>query len=396
MKRKKAWADIPTPFFLSRKHAHTGVRMKVSDIMEIMAEFAPPRLAEDWDNTGLQFGSRQWQVSRVFVALEPTLAAVNKACEAGADMLITHHPLIFKPMSSVDVDSPTGAIIDTAARNQLAIFAAHTNLDSAEGGINDVLCRELGISNLSALCPATGAEHYKVVVFVPEDYAGAVIEAICSSPAGRIGNYSCCTFRSPGAGTFMPGEGADPWDGNVGELSEAKEVRLETVVEKTGLRQAIEQIRDAHPYETMAYDVFSLAQEQTGEGLGRIGDVDPPRELAGLAREIKEKLALSSVRFSGPADMKIEKAAVCSGGGGGVLGQFLATDAQVLISGDLRYHDAINTCENGRAIIDIGHFASERLIVPVIRQRLQDALRRADGDVRVTVMEDEADPFVCI
>lgn len=370
--------------------------MKVSDIMEIMAEFAPPRLAEDWDNTGLQFGGRGWQVGRVFIALEPTLAAVNQACEAGADMLITHHPLIFKPLSSVDVDSPTGAIIDTAARNQLAIFAAHTNLDSAEGGVNDVLCRELGISNPSVLCPAPGAEHYKVVVFVPEDYAGAVIEAICSSPAGRIGNYSCCTFRSRGLGTFMPGEGADPWDGIVGELAEAQEVRLETVVEKTGLQQAIEQIRAAHPYETMAYDVFPLAQQQTREGLGRVGDVDPPGELAGLARRIKEKLALSSVKFSGPADLKIEKAAVCSGSGGGVLGQFLATDAQVLISGDLRYHDAVTACENGRAIIDIGHFASERLILPVIRQRLQDAFRRADGDVSVTVMQDEADPFVCI
>lgn len=367
--------------------------MKVSDIMEIMAEIAPPRLAEDWDNTGLQFGGPDWPVSHVFVALDPTLASVNKACGAGADMLITHHPLIFKPLSSLKTDTSVGAIIDKAARSRLAIFAAHTNLDSAEGGVNDVLCQKLGLEQDSVLCPAGSVQQYKLVVFVPEDYAAAVIEAVCNSPAGRIGNYSCCTFRSPGLGTFKPGQGADPWDGKIGELSEAKEVRLETVVEKASLQEAIEQVRAAHPYETMAYDVYPLAEEPLNEGLGRIATLDPPRKLEQLAREIKEKMSLSSVRFSGPADMPIKRVAVCSGSGGGVLDRFLETDAQVLVSGDIRYHDAVNTGEKGRAIIDIGHFASEQLIVPVIGQKLESVLREVDKDVRVTAMQDEADPF---
>ncbi|MFW6011738.1 MAG: Nif3-like dinuclear metal center hexameric protein [Desulfosalsimonas sp.] len=370
--------------------------MNVSGIIGLMEEMAPRVLAEDWDNAGLQFGGRNWKVNRIFVALEPTLAAVNKACEAGADMLITHHPLIFKPLSSVDVDTPTGAIIERAARNRLAIFAAHTNLDSAEGGINDVLCSKLGIVDLSVLCPASAEKHYKLVVFVPEDYAGAVIEALCSSPAGRIGNYTCCTFRSQGKGTFMPGEGADPWDGRIGELSEANEVRLETVVEKPGLQQAIQQARAAHPYETMAYDVYPLAGEPSAQGLGRIGVLDSPVELARLAREVKKKLSLQSVRYSGAPDMLVKKAAVCSGSGGGVLGRFLETDAQVLISGDMRYHDAVNAAENGRALIDVGHFASEQLIVPVIKDRLESALQAAGENVSVMVMGDEADPFACI
>ncbi|MCF8110787.1 MAG: Nif3-like dinuclear metal center hexameric protein [Desulfobacteraceae bacterium] len=370
--------------------------MKVSDIMEIMAKIAPPHLAEDWDNPGLQFGGPDWPVSQVFIALEPTSAAVSRACQAGADMLITHHPLIFKPLKKIDTTSPLGAIIEKAARSRLAIFAAHTNLDSVDGGVNDVLCQKLGLENLSALCPADPAEQYKFVVFVPEDYAGAVIEAVGESPAGRIGNYSCCTFRSQGTGTFRPGQGADPWDGEIGVLSEAREVRLETVVDKAGLKETFERVRAAHPYDEMAYDVYPLAGQACEHGLGRIGDIDPPRKLSQLAREIKENFSLDSVRFSGPEELVINKAAVCSGSGGGIMEQFLAADAQVLISGDIRYHDAINAAEAGRAIIDMGHFASERLIVPVIRQKLEDALKDAGQEVRITELQGEADPFVFI
>ncbi len=367
--------------------------MKVSDIMEIMGEIAPPRLAEDWDNAGLQFGDSNWQVGHVSVALEPTLEAARKACGAGADMLITHHPLIFKPLSSVNLNTPTGAIIDMAARSKLAIFAAHTNLDSAEGGVNDVLCRNLELKKISVLCNAASIQSFKFVVFVPEDYAAALIEAVCASHAGRIGNYSCCTFRSPGKGTFKPEKGSDPWDGRIGEISEAAEVRLEAVVEGRYLQQAIEQVRAAHPYETMAYDVYPLAKEPSRQGLGRIGSFEQPRELVRLAREIKDKLGLFSVKFSGPPDLLVERAAVCSGSGGGVLERFLETDAQVLISGDMRYHDAVNAGERGRGIIDIGHFASERLIVPVIRDRLEAFFNRVGADVKVTTMSDEADPF---
>lgn len=370
--------------------------MNVSGIIKIMEQTAPPHLAEDWDNSGLQFGGPDWPVHHIFLALEPTLAAAEKACAAGADMLITHHPLIFKPLTSVDTSTPPGAVIDCAARHRLAVYAAHTNLDSVRGGINDVLCEKLGIKSISPLCPGGHVESYKLVIFVPRDYAARVIEALCDSPAGKIGNYSCCTFRSPGTGTFRPEEGADPWDGKIGELAEAPEIRLETVVEKSGLETAVESARAVHPYETMAYDVYPLKSGPVDEGLGRIGIIEPPRTLAELARDIKEKLSLESLRYAGPADLEVKRAAVCSGGGGGVLGQFFASDAQVLVTGDMRYHDAVNAAEKGRGIIDAGHFASERIIVPVLRQRLENALADAGENVRVTEYTEESDPFVCI
>ena len=367
--------------------------MKVSDIMAIMAEMAPAHLAEDWDNAGLQFGDPGWPVNSVFVALEPTVAAVSAACEAGADLLITHHPLIFKPLKSINVSSSTGAVIERAARHRLAVFAAHTNLDSAAGGVNDVLCEKIGVKPLAPLCPARAEAQYKLVFFVPESHTAAMIQAVCQSPAGVIGNYSCCTFRSPGHGTFMPGPGADPYDGTPGELSEVPEVRMEINVAGTDLRQVIGHIQAHHPYETMAYDVYPLSARQSSQGLGRLADVNPPRSLSALAGDMKKALGLDSVRFSGPGEMEINYAAVCSGGGGGVISDFLASDARVLISGDLRYHDAVNITEAGRAMIDIGHFASERLVVPVLARRLEAACRNAGADVRVVAWEGESDPF---
>ena len=367
--------------------------MHVSDIMAIMAEMAPPHLAEDWDNAGLQFGDPRWPVNSVFIALEPTVAAVSAACEAGADMLITHHPLIFKPLKTINLSSPTGAIIERAALDRLAVFAAHTNLDSAEGGVNDVLCEKIGVKPLEPLCAAQAKAQYKLVFFVPESHTAAMIQAVCQSPAGVIGNYSCCTFRSPGRGTFMPGPGADPYDGTPGQLSEVPEVRMETNVAGTDLRQVIGHIQAHHPYETMAYDVYPVDAPPSSRGLGRLASVDPPRDLSELAGDMKEALGLDSVRFSGPDGMEIHRAAVCSGGGGGVISDFLASDAQVLISGDLRYHDAVNICEAGRAMIDIGHFASERLVVPVLAQRLEAACQKAGADVRVTAWQGETDPF---
>lgn len=368
--------------------------MKVSDVIRIMADMAPPHLAEEWDNCGLQFGSPNWKAEHVFVALDPGQEAVDAACRAGAGMLITHHPLIFKPLSSIDVDCPPGAIIDSASRNHLAIFAAHTNLDSARGGVNDVLSEKIGLSDIDVLCPSAPVQNYKLVVFVPEDHAERMVEAVCQSPAGRIGNYSCCTFGSPGQGTFTPGPGSDPYEGKSGQLSKVSETRMETVVKKGDLDAVIEQLKACHPYETMAYDVYPLASERSAQGLGRIGAVTPPLRLADLARDLKKNMGLAWARFSGPPDLLVDCAAVCSGSGGGLLDYFLASRAQVLITGDIKYHEAVRVAQQGRGLIDIGHFASEHIVVDVICSRIRQAARAVGDTVRVTAFDREADPFI--
>lgn len=370
--------------------------MNVAGLIEIMAKIAPPHLAEEWDNTGLQFGKAEWTVNHVFLALEPTLDAVNAACRAGADMLITHHPLIFKPLASIDLNTPTGAIIETAARERLAVFAAHTNLDSAEGGVNDALCQKIGLKACAVLGPSVSEQQYKIVFFVPEDHTDAMVEAVCQGPAGRIGNYSCCTFRSPGRGTFRPEAGAQPFEGRVNELSDVAEVRMETVARKKDLKKVIEHLKARHPYETMAYDVYPLESQPSGSGLGRIGTLEPPRKLADLAMELKRKLGLQNVRFSGPPELSISRAAVCSGSGGSLLSRFLDSPAQVLVTGDMKYHDAIRAVQQNKALIDIGHFASEHPIVEILRDRIVDAAADAGESIRVTVYAGESDPFTHI
>jgi dinuclear metal center YbgI/SA1388 family protein len=367
--------------------------MKVADMVGIMADIAPPHLAEKWDNSGLQFGSLQWDADNVFVALDPGPEVVDAACRAGADMLITHHPLIFKPLSLIDVDSSIGKIINSASANRLAIFSAHTNLDSARGGVNDVLCDRLGFGQAGVLCPSEPTQDYKMVVFVPEDHLQQMVDAVCQSQAGKIGNYSCCTFSSPGHGTFMPGFGSKPYEGKHGQLSRVPEVRMETIVKKQDLNEVVRQLKASHPYETMAYDVYPLAPEKSDQGLGRIATLAEPRTLADLAKEIKHNMDLAWTRFSGPPDLLVNRAAVCSGSGGGLLEPFLASRAEVLISGDIKYHEAVTAAQHGRGIIDIGHFASEHIVVDVLCSRIMQAAEALGSSIKVTAFDGETDPF---
>ncbi|MGM0452208.1 MAG: Nif3-like dinuclear metal center hexameric protein [Thermodesulfobacteriota bacterium] len=366
---------------------------KIADILQILEQIAPRELAEDWDNVGLQFGDAGWPVNRVFVALDPTMASLEAAVDTGADLLVTHHPLIFKPLKSVDVTTPTGAILDLAARKRVAVFAAHTNLDSVEGGINDVLAEKIGLCPHAPLSPARRTEVCKLVVFVPRSDADSVLDALSRTPAGNVGDYSACAFYGQGRGRFVPGEAAHPRTGSPGELTETDEVRIETRVEKSDIDTVITHLRRYHPYETMAYDIYPLHGQDSAAGLGRIGSFESRRDLKTVALDIKVRLGLKSVKFAGRADLPVKSAAICSGGGSGVVGDFMTSDADVFISGDLNHHHALDVAAGRRGLIDIGHFASEQLIVPVLARRIEDAVEQSELAVTVAPWSDEPDPF---
>ncbi len=369
---------------------------EVADIIRMLEHLAPRRLAEDWDNVGLQFGDPGWTADHIFVALDPTPGALDAAAAAGADMLVTHHPLIFKPLKSIDVTTPIGRMIDLAARKRIALFAAHTNLDSAAGGVNDVLARKIGLSTHAPLSPAIAENECKLVVFVPSRHADKVLDALSDTPAGSIGNYTSCSFHQAGRGRFKPDPSATPLIGTVGKLNETEEVRIETRVKKADLNKVLSRIRLEHPYETMAYDVYPLELEATSEGIGRLGSFDGVRRLADVAEDIKQRLGLTSVKFAGSPEMPVQTAAVCSGSGSGLLKEFLASDAQVYISGDLNHHAAIDTAVLHRGMIDIGHFASEQLIVPVLGRLIEERLAKNGFSAQVSTWAEEPDPFTYI
>ncbi|QTA85063.1 Nif3-like dinuclear metal center hexameric protein [Desulfonema magnum] len=372
----------------------------LADIIRIMEQVAPSHLAEDWDNSGLQVGKKDWPVKTIWVSLDPGPDVVAHACKNNADLLITHHPLIFKPLKSVDFSTPTGSVVHMASQHHLAIFSAHTNLDSATGGVNDVLASEIGLKNTKVLQKAEEPEICKLVIYVPAEYEQKVSDALFETKAGRIGEYSCCSFRNKGKGTFRPNDLAKPFIGKPGEISLTDEIRMEVVVSRNDLINVIEHVREKHPYETMAYDVYPLRSDlpdfQNLAGLGRIGELDKEMSLTSFALKIKKQLKLNSLKISGKPDMPVHKAAVCTGSGSGLMKAFFLSGAQVYISGDLRYHDAREAEAAGLGLIDIGHFASEHLIVEPLAEQLRKILSETGADVKVEAYLLENDPFLIV
>jgi len=368
----------------------------VTDIVKAMETIAPSKLAEDWDNVGLQVGQKNWPVKKVWISLDPALDVVTNACQNDADLLITHHPLIFKPLHSVDFGTPTGSIIRMAARHKMAIFTSHTNLDIVAEGLNDVLAEAIGLNRLEVLGKPVEDEKIKLVIYVPEDYEKKILNAIFQTKAGNIGEYSACTFRNRGESTFRPGSMTTPFIGRTGEITGANEIRIETVVQKDDLSDVIEYVRSHHPYETMAYDVYPLLTKKNRNGIGRVGELDEKIELKSLALKIKEKLRLKYIKISGNHELTVKRAAVCTGSGSGMMKYFLSSGAQVYISGDLGYHDARDAQAANLGIIDIGHFTSEHLIVDVIAKRLERILSEAEMNIEVKPYSLEEDPFVIV
>ncbi len=366
----------------------------IADIMGIMEDLAPSRLAEEWDNAGLQVGQKDWPAEKIRIALDPLPDVVWDACASNTQLLVTHHPLIFRPLKSIDFSTPSGSIIHMAARHHMGIFSAHTNLDSAAGGVNDMLAACIGLKDRNVLGNEIREKTCKLVVYAPAEYEEQIFNALFETPAGRIGRYSCCSFRNPGTGTFRPESGAKPFSGKIGEISHASEVRIEAVVRQQDAQQVVDHIRTRHPYETMAYDLYPLSGEECGQGLGRAGSLDQEMSLKEFALKIREIFGLTTVKFSGREDLRVRKAAVCSGSGSGMMRDFLASSAQVFISGDLRYHDARDAESAGKGLIDIGHFASEHLIVSILAERMRAVLAERNMSATVEICKTERDPFV--
>lgn len=368
----------------------------VQDIINLMEELAPSRLAESWDPVGLQVGRKDWPVRLIWVALDPLPEVVALSCDQHVDLLITHHPLLFQPVKNLDFNSPIGSILYQSAVHQLAVYCAHTNLDKVSGGLNDILAQRIGLDQVDVLAPGDDAESCKLVLFVPADYEQQVLNALFQTSAGIIGEYSCCAFRNAGKGSFLPGGHARPFIGKPGEISHVDEIRIETLVRKKDISAVLSHVRSHHPYQTMAFDVYPLLSVESRHGFGRTGTITEPMNLFQFAQTVKEKLCLSSIKISGKPDMMVQRAAVCSGSGSSFLNAFFASTADVYISGDLRYHDARAAETAGKALLDIGHFSSEHLMIEPICDYLRRRISSASWEVRVEACQLEKDPFAMI
>jgi dinuclear metal center YbgI/SA1388 family protein len=371
-----------------------GMTTTVDDVIRVMEHLAPPRLAEKWDNIGLQVGQRDWLVNSIWIALDPLPDVVAAACREKVNLLITHHPLIFNPLRTVNFTSPVGRCIRLAAQNRLSIYAAHTNYDSVSGGLNDILARRIGLKNLRPLVGGSTDSVYKLVVFVPEEHEKNLLDALIDTGAGVIGAYRSCSFRVAGKATFISQQDATPYRGRRGSLSEVAEVRIESMVSAPELARVVDHLKSQHPYETMAYDVYPLAPQETHQGIGRWGELSVKTDLKSLTLQVKKRLGLTTVNMVGEPDLRVKKVAICTGSGGSLVARFLASPAEAFISGDLRYHEARDVQAARRGLVDIGHFASEHIMVPELTKQLRAAFATRGLKVNVSACTLESNPFV--
>ena len=354
--------------------------MRVREIAQAVEEIAPRALAEDWDNVGLQVGAPESEISRVLVALTPLPEVFEEAGEIGADFLLFHHPLIFQGLKSLDTTSYPGGLISRAIQNNLTIYAAHTNYDAAPEGVSLALAEALSLEDPSKVVAPRGSLR-KLVVFVPEENADEISSALTKAGAGVIGEYTHCTFRTPGTGTFFGGEGTDPYTGEKGRLERVPELRLETVVPAHAAARAAAAIRAAHPYEEPAFDVYPVDGYPEGCGYGRVGTLPEPLAPEDLREHVSESLGFPArlVADSDPG-RRIERVAVLGGSGGSFLGEAAASGADAYVTGDLDYHDALLAESLGLVAIDAGHAATELPSLEPLAQRLAELV-----DVPVSV-----------
>ena len=365
----------------------------VETITDIIENLAPLNYAYKWDNVGLQLGHKKDIINKVLTTLEITDAVLDEAVEKNADMIVTHHPMIFSPLKSIVRDDMKGRIIYRAIQNNIAVYAAHTNMDVAPDGLNDYIANRLNIRDIEILDITERCLYYKLVVFIPSGYEEKVAEAINTAGAGHIGNYSHCTFRTEGTGTFKPLEGTKPFIGEQGKLERVEEIRLETIISKEKLKEAIRALMESHPYEEVAYDIYPLANEGPAWGIGRFGKLHKPKILKELVIEIKGQIDAEYVRVVGDPEAIIKKVAVINGSGADFIQAALHRGCQCVITGDVKYHDAQDAISQAINVIDIGHYDSEKFFAHFIAEYLREETGKKELNIDIIESSININPF---
>jgi dinuclear metal center YbgI/SA1388 family protein len=337
------------------------VSVRLGEVIAVLDEAYPPQLAHDWDSVGLVCGDPDEQLESVTLAVDATDAVVDTVGPGG--LLVAHHPLLLRGVDTVAASTPKGALIHRLIRSRAALFTAHTNADAANPGVSDALAESLGLTVDGVLEPAGfGAALDKWVIFVPAENTEVLREALFAAGAGRIGDYSHCSWSITGTGQFLPGTGASPAIGTVGAVQRVKEDRVEVIAPASLRARVLAAMRAAHPYEEPAFDVFSLAALPAGTGIGRVGSLPRPLRLADFVELVNQALPQTTwgVRAAGDPDASITRVAVCGGAGDSLLGAARSAGVQAYLTADLRHHPADEHRRGSEvALIDVAHWASE-------------------------------------
>jgi len=337
--------------------------MTVREVTSILESFAPLAFQEDYDNSGLIVGDANMEVTGVLLTIDVTPQVVAEAVAGGANLIVAHHPVIFKGLKRITGKSYVEQVVVNAIKNNVAIYAAHTNIDSVQGGVSFKMAEVLGLTSTQVLSPLTG-QLVKLVTFVPTEYAEAVRQAMFNAGAGVIGNYDFCSFNIQGQGTFRAGDGTNPFVGEKGKIHFEPEVRVETIVPRHILNAVVKAMVEAHPYEEVAYDVYPLDLPYKKAGLGVVGDLPEPMNTIDFVKHVKQQFGAPCVRYTNPVKDFISRVAICGGSAISLLNDAIAANADVFITADVKYHQFFDA-ENRIVILDIGHFESEQFTIDI-------------------------------
>lgn len=368
----------------------------LAQVVAALEALYPPALAADWDSVGLVCGDPTARVTRVLFAIDPVEVVVDEAERMRVDLLVTHHPLYLRGTSSVAATSAKGRVVHRLIRAGIGLHVAHTNADHAKPGVSDALAGALGLVDTRPLDPLPAPALDKIVTFVPEADADKLLDALAAAGAGELGDYSRCAWTASGVGTFLPGAGARPAIGEVGEVTRVDETRIEMVLSRRRRAEVVAALRSAHPYEEPAFDLFELATWPGESGTGRIGTLPSAMPLRDFASVVGAALPATAAggRVAGDPDRVVRTVAVCGGAGDAYLRHATSSGADVFVTADLRHHIVSeHLADGGCAIVEMPHWATEWPWLPVAAAQLAAELQRLGTTVSTDVSLTPTDPW---
>ncbi|MBI1836665.1 MAG: Nif3-like dinuclear metal center hexameric protein [Flavobacteriia bacterium] len=342
--------------------------MKIKEITNYLESLAPLTSQANFDNCGLLVGDSQMEITSAISCLDCTEAIVEEAIQKGSNFIISHHPLIFKGLKKINGKNYIERTLVKAIKNEIAIYAIHTNLDHYRFGVNYEIGKRLGLENLQVLDPMESVL-CKLIIYVPVSHTEILKARLFEAGAGAIGDYSECSFETQGRGTFKPNENASPFEGKPNIQSLVDEQKVEILVSTHNLSKVIETMKEVHPYEEVAYDIVSIQNKNHFEGSGMFGMLKTPISEIDLLRKIKEDFKCGIIRHTKLLNKPIQKIAFCGGSGSFLLNKAKQVNADIFITGDYKYHDFFDA-ENQIVIADIGHFESEQFTINLIADKL--------------------------
>ncbi len=338
--------------------------MKLKELCSWLESEVPLSFQEDYDNSGLQTGDPERDIKSALISFEINDAVLEEAIAGGFDLVITHHPLIFKGLRNLTPSSSSGRLVIKAVKNDLAVYSMHTNLDAAGNGVSFVLAGLLGLSQRTVLTPFSN-RLLKLVTFVPEAYASKVREAVFNAGAGATGKYDMTSFSSAGQGSFRAGSDAKPFTGTIGSIHHENEIRFETILPSHLRSKVVPALLASHPYEEVAFDLIPLANDYNAAGMGCIGKLESSLNERDFLVLISRILGSESLRYSAPTGRMINRVAVCGGSGSSLIPDAIAARADAFVTGDIRYHNFADA-GNNLLVVDAGHYETEKFAVQII------------------------------